>query len=826
MISHALFFGLDMKIDLDAVQSADGDAASRGALIHPTSLKQIVSTRLSKTTLDMDPPPSLNLEVWWVRGCAPVGVLVYDDVNPETGPLPTEIQSALEASSLIDGWLNNANVHLGSRGIESMLGASLPFIAQNALTQDPNLPELFMPSPVGDNDSVESFYVDDLSSMTPHSYSAVIAHIGYRTACSQLWAAIARWVQPPLVGSEGDEWLPEGQTLAQHISNVRVAKRVLRMEYPERLVPSGLNAVSIEPAEELIEQSSEIVRNLVKIAEDRNRGTNEMRRDEADRLEAARERLELQKRREEDAREQQRARVDKKRDDTILSFGVAISTILFVVACFSLVPAIGSLPDTRSTDTPFGPWQAWLAAAVLVAGAAVLGLIVGFLVYLFKKDRTHSIPVIPESMGVPDAEADGAPSTAVHEVAAETTDRVPVLPAGLGRRHVTDGPPAPTVRPVRSQAPSVSPAVRPLRLATRRGVTAVGSWTADRQFVVTQGSARFDELRSIAEPIVQLRQTLISAGVLVAENGLLRLTGPHVFKSAAQAAAVFLARSTVGEKEWLPEEGAEGGSDEPNGRVRSADVLPAVGVVSPAAQPVNDVYELRTRDSHVFAQGFLAEDGKKFTVTHGAARLTPTPSLQPHIIEKRESLIGAGLLERGSNAYSLRQEFEFASSSQAAGVFLGASVSGPQYWQRIDDGVPLGEVQALLEADQDLSSPTPAPPLTESAELDDEYFQVAGPDNVSATGRPDGKRFLVKAQGIARYTEVASTPSYITRKRADLIESGLLQRVPSGYALQRDTLFNSASQAAGVFLGRSANGLAEWERDGEPLGSRAALLET
>jgi hypothetical protein len=186
MISHALFFGLDMKIDLDAVQSADGDAASRGALIHPTSLKQIVSTRLSKTTLDMDPPPSLNLEVWWVRGCAPVGVLVYDDVNPETGPLPTEIQSALEASSLIDGWLNNANVHLGSRGIESMLGASLPFIAQNALTQDPNLPELFMPSPGGDNDSVESFYVDDLSSMTPHSYSAVIAHIGYRTACSHL----------------------------------------------------------------------------------------------------------------------------------------------------------------------------------------------------------------------------------------------------------------------------------------------------------------------------------------------------------------------------------------------------------------------------------------------------------------------------------------------------------------------------------------------------------------------------------------------------------------------------------------------------------------
>lgn len=357
MTSHALFFGLDMKIDLDAAQTLDGGGASQGTLGHPTFLKQIVSTEISAATSGPEPLPGLNLEVWWVRGCAPVAVLVYDDENAEAVEDPPTIHSASAGTLLIDTWLNNANVDLGRRDVESLLGVSLPFIAPSALSQDPQLSELFIAT-AGHYDSVESVYIDDPSALTHDGYNAIIAHLGYRTACGQLCTAIAEWVQPPLIGSEGEDWLPEGQVLAQHISNVRVAKRVLNMEFSAHATPAGLPTKSIESAEELIEQSSEIVRNLVKIAEDRNRGTIEMRRDEADRIEAARLRGELQEKHEQEARERKRVREDKKRDDTILSFGVAISTILFVVAIISLVPAIGALPETSSIETPFGPWLA------------------------------------------------------------------------------------------------------------------------------------------------------------------------------------------------------------------------------------------------------------------------------------------------------------------------------------------------------------------------------------------------------------------------------------------------------------------------------------
>ena len=70
-----------------------------------------------------------------------------------------------------------------------------------------------------------------------------------------------------------------------------------------------------------------------------------------------------------------------------------------------------------------------------------------------------------------------------------------------------------------------------------------------------------------------------------------------------------------------------------------------------------------------------------------------TPSLQPSIVDKRESLIGTGVFQSGAESYELRKGYQFASSSQAAGVFLGASVSGPQYWQRESDGMPLGEAE-------------------------------------------------------------------------------------------------------------------------------------
>ena len=90
-------------------------------------------------------------------------------------------------------------------------------------------------------------------------------------------------------------------------------------------------------------------------------------------------------------------------------------------------------------------------------------------------------------------------------------------------------------------------------------------------------------------------------------------------------------------------------------------------------------------------------------------------------------------------------------------------------------------------------------------------LRLVGAGGVQAVGedRPEG--FVVQAGAIGRLVYVPSTPEYIVALRQHLRDSGVL--VPSNGALKltRAWVFDSPSSAAGVLLGRSANGRVEWK---------------
>ncbi len=70
---------------------------------------------------------------------------------------------------------------------------------------------------------------------------------------------------------------------------------------------------------------------------------------------------------------------------------------------------------------------------------------------------------------------------------------------------------------------------------------------------------------------------------------------------------------------------------------------------------------------------------------------------------------------------------------------------------------------------------------------------------------------MVRAGSHARSSEVPSIHQYLSDKRKELVELGVLAQQGSVLAVAQDYLFDSPSTAAGVLLGRSANGRIEWK---------------
>lgn len=89
---------------------------------------------------------------------------------------------------------------------------------------------------------------------------------------------------------------------------------------------------------------------------------------------------------------------------------------------------------------------------------------------------------------------------------------------------------------------------------------------------------------------------------------------------------------------------------------------------------------------------------------------------------------------------------------------------------------------------------------------------------VEARGIETPQGFLVRAGSRAVTAEVASIHAYISEARSGLVENGVLRLDRDRYVFTQDYPFASPSTAAGVVLGRSANGRIEWKaKDGRTL---------
>lgn len=82
---------------------------------------------------------------------------------------------------------------------------------------------------------------------------------------------------------------------------------------------------------------------------------------------------------------------------------------------------------------------------------------------------------------------------------------------------------------------------------------------------------------------------------------------------------------------------------------------------------------------------------------------------------------------------------------------------------------------------------------------------------VEAKGREISEGFVVLAGSRAVKSETPSCHAYMKELRKVLIENGVLEATRDGYLFTQDYVFASPSTAAGVVLGRAANGRTEWK---------------
>ena len=82
---------------------------------------------------------------------------------------------------------------------------------------------------------------------------------------------------------------------------------------------------------------------------------------------------------------------------------------------------------------------------------------------------------------------------------------------------------------------------------------------------------------------------------------------------------------------------------------------------------------------------------------------------------------------------------------------------------------------------------------------------------IKARGIDGAEGFVVRESSQAVKKEVTSIHGYLSELRKSLVAQGVLEDAGAVYRLTQDYTFNSPSTAAGVLLGRSANGRVEWK---------------
>lgn len=99
-----------------------------------------------------------------------------------------------------------------------------------------------------------------------------------------------------------------------------------------------------------------------------------------------------------------------------------------------------------------------------------------------------------------------------------------------------------------------------------------------------------------------------------------------------------------------------------------------------------------------------------------------------------------------------------------------------------------------------------------------EALELRGPHGVEGKGAYRSEGFVVFEGSTARAESVPSIHDFLARLREELEQQGVLIREGDRLRFVRPYVFDSPSSAAGVLLGRSANGRIEWsDEDGRTL---------
>ncbi|TWT62856.1 GIY-YIG nuclease family protein [Rubinisphaera italica] len=106
---------------------------------------------------------------------------------------------------------------------------------------------------------------------------------------------------------------------------------------------------------------------------------------------------------------------------------------------------------------------------------------------------------------------------------------------------------------------------------------------------------------------------------------------------------------------------------------------------------------------------------------------------------------------------------------------------------------------------------------TETKKEPHDFFYIES-KKVKASGYEDPKGFVVRSGSQLVKEEQATIHNYMSTQRKDLLEQGVVQEMGEHYIFKQDQVFGSPSTAAGVILGRTANGRIEWKtKDGVTL---------
>lgn len=877
MYETYLIMGLNLDYNVDAsvdppTSLLPGDLFSQERITQAAFSAEHSPAEISRDSL-AEPTTTLTLEIWQTSGCAPVLAmkLISDDfMLTEHSAYETTITAEL-CTQIATDIFDDLDIEIENRSVESLFNdRGLPFLvtqdekaAPGESLGDFGIKELLVPAAASKSGGVAAIAFSGGEPDDIEKYMSSVVLVGIQAQRIRLNRMSAIWVNGPK-GSDNDTtdtWHRSGTQLLQESGLTTISGRALvssTTHWTDQI------RKEIDLSSELLQDTSTLVPALQQAKYQERMGTLENQKFEKKKLE------EELRQREEDAtkirinqekEEKRRRNADERRRNHLVFLG---SCVAFLVTVFALVPAIGALPD-KYENSFFGPGWAWKTAILGVFLLTVVCIIIFMLInlatkirssanfafnkltenifrvrwvkMLFRRPTGHAEPRGSELpvKGAPDANVGAgtfASQSRSNEPLAEPEIRETTRRSDDTSEHTsgtdTDAPTRETVSvnlhktPRQTGTPSlISPPKEfgPLddvgyvfEIRTRAGSRARAKVLSNGKVQVRRGAlVRAVALPSTTEPIIDLRTQLVEDKILGESDisGLLELTADYDFLSFAQAAGVILGRSTIGYKEW---------SDTTANQKSDSDPEPASESCS---RP--NVFCLKSGKSMVAATARYDEKTKEMTVFKGStARARITHSLQKTYVDMRKDLIDRGILvlDTSGTYYDLQDDVTFNSSSMAARIFLGRSASGSICWEQEGTSVPLGEVDFELDTNSGSGSGVlPADIPEELRRISTDEWELNGPGGTRAFGSLVGeKKFKVFARSQARIEEKKSITPRHRELRRQLVNDLRFRDHGSHYELMEPVVFDSPSQAAGVLLGRTANGLAEWRNETGLLG--------